>query len=379
MSDTYLPPEVAEAWESFNRLGDKSAVARELGAPRTTIHSRIEKAQRLLGLSAQAPNAGPADHNTYARTVQYDGAGNVVQEWRKMSPEYRALEILCERLCGEIEGKGTTRHRRRKKTDNENMLFEFDLFDVHMGMFASRKYTRDKNYDCKIATRTMIDAAEELASRTSRPQMGVVCLGGDMMHSDNRSNKTEYSKNHLDVDTRFDRILDFLVAACTDVVDIVSATTQETLIVVCPGNHDWHSSIWLSRLLDAYYRDCPKVSILQQDSPRKFYQWGVNGLWWSHGERVRKNKWPQIIATEFPKEWAKTTFRHLKLGHFHHKVSLPPISIEDQQGLLTEYLESICPVDAWHTEAGFVGAQKGASAFEYHRKHGLSCRHYYHS
>jgi len=374
-----LPPKVAESWDAFNRLGNKSAAARELGIPRATLQSRLEKAQRLLGLSAQAPNTGPAEHSTYARTVQYDGAGNVIQEWRKMSPEYQAFEALCDRLCKKVKGEGRVQHRRTKKTDSKNTLFEFDLFDAHMGMFASRAYTRDANYDCKIATRTMIDAAETLASRAQRPQMSVVTLGGDMMHTDNRSNKTEHAKNNLDVDTRFNRIVDFLVAACTDVVDVVSAVSRETLIVVCPGNHDWHSSIWLSRLLSAYYNKCPNVTVLSQDSPRKFFRWGVNGLWWSHGQRVSKVKWPQIIAAEFPKEWAATTFRHLKLGHFHHKVSLPPISIEDQQGLLVEYLESICPVDAWHAEAGFVGSKKGASAFEYHKKHGLSCRYYYHT
>lgn len=81
-----------------------------------------------------------------------------------------------------------------------------------------------------------------------------------------------------------------------------------------------------------------------------------------------------IIATEFAKEWGATKFRHHKMGHVHHKKSFAPVIVDEQSGLLVEYLEALAATDSWHANAGFVGSQKGASAFEYHREYGLMTR-----
>jgi hypothetical protein len=101
---------------------------------------------------------------------------------------------------------------------------------------------------------------------------------------------------------------------------------------------------------------------------------GNNLLTWSHGDRIAANKWAMIIATEFAKEWGATKFRHHKMGHVHHKKSFAPVIVDEQSGLLVEYLEALAATDSWHANAGFVGSQKGASAFEYHREHGLMTR-----
>ena len=88
-------------------------------------------------------------------------------------------------------------------------------------------------------------------------------------------------------------------------------------------------------------------------------------------------KWPMIIAAEFAKEWGQTKFRHLKCGHVHPKKVIAPVTIDEQSGLVVEYLEALCPTDAWHAGAGFIGSQKGASAFEYDFNKGLKTRHYH--
>ena len=88
-------------------------------------------------------------------------------------------------------------------------------------------------------------------------------------------------------------------------------------------------------------------------------------------------KWPLIIAAEFAQDWGKTKYRHLKMGHVHHKKVIAPVTVDEQSGLVVEYLEALCPTDAWHAGAGFIGSQKGASAFEYHKRHGLRTRHYH--
>ena len=202
-------------------------------------------------------------------------------------------------------------------------------------------------------------------------------FGGDMMHSDNRSNKTEASGHVLDVDTRYHRVVDYLVCACVEAVQIASKIAEEVEIVVLEGNHSWHSEVWLSRVLEAYYINVPHVHVMRSPSPRKAMVWGNNFLSWAHGDRIAAQKWPMIIAAEFAKEWGATKYRHHKCGHIHHKKVIAPVTVDEQSGLVVEYLEALCPSDAWHSGAGFIGSQKGASAFEYDKEKGLLTRHFH--
>ena len=197
-----------------------------------------------------------------------------------------------------------------------------------------------------------------------------------MMHSDNRSNQTEASGHVLDVDTRYHRVVEYLIKACKDVVQIAASIAPEVEIVVLEGNHSWHSEVWLSRVLDAYYSQCPNIKVKSDPSPRKHMVFGDNLLLWAHGDRIAAQKWPLIIAAEFAKEWGQTKYRHLKCGHIHHKKTIAPVVVDEQSGLVVEYLEALCATDAWHSGAGFVGSQKGASAFEYHKTEGLTTRYF---
>jgi len=42
-----------------------------------------------------------------------------------------------------------------------------------------------------------------------------------------------------------------------------------------------------------------------------------------------------------------------------------------------EYLPALCATDAWHVGAGFIGSQKGATGFEYHRTKGCMTRFFH--
>lgn len=223
----------------------------------------------------------------------------------------------------------------------------------------------------------MVEAAEGIARRADRPGKVVVVFGGDMLHADNRSNTTEASKHTLDVDTRYHRVVEYVIAACREVVQIAASMGAKVEVVVLEGNHSWHSEIWLARVLSAYYDACPNVTINISPTPRKHMVFGDNLLVWTHGDKVAAPKWAQIIAAEFPKQWGETKFRHLKCGHVHHRKAIAPVMIDEQAGLLVEYLSALCATDAWHTGAGFIGSQKGATGFEYHRKNGCATRFFH--
>lgn len=370
-----LEPHQQEAIDAYLDTGGYRAAARKLGKAESTIRGILKRLERL-GQVPWKSSAPTPDHLSVGKTtVQYDSGGNVIQEWRRLTPNIESMQAFVDGLCDKVKEKGKAPVCKSRKTDTDDLLFEMDIYDAHVGMYADEKETKDADYDCDIAASRMVAAAEGLASRARRPAKCVLVFGGDMMHSDNRSNKTEASGHVLDVDTRYHRVVEYLIRACTDVVDIAASVAKEVEIVVIEGNHSWHSEVWLARVLDAYYSQCPNIKVKSDPSPRKHMVWGDNLLLWAHGDRIAAQKWPMIIAAEFAKQWGQTKWRHLKMGHVHHKKTMAPVIVDEQAGLVVEYLEALCATDAWHSGAGFVGSQKGASAFEYHKSEGLITRY----
>jgi len=365
-----------EILDAYIAHGSYNEVARRLNADRRYVARTIQSLEARGEVPWQSPAPSPDHLEVGKRTVQYNADGQVVQEWRRLFPVQQAIRDFVDGLCDEVKGKGKVPIRKARKTDTDDLLFELDIYDAHVGMYADEKETRDENYDCDIAAARMVEAAEGLAARSRRPAKCVLVFGGDMMHSDNRRNQTEASGHVLDVDTRYHRVVQYLIKACREVVQIAATIAAEVEVVVLEGNHSWHSEVWLARVLEAYYSNCSNVKVVTMPSPRKHLVWGDNLLVWTHGDRVAAPKWPMIIAAEFAKEWGKTKYRHLKMGHVHHKKTIAPVVIDEQSGLVVEYLEALCATDAWHSGAGFIGSQKGASAFEYHKTKGLITRYY---
>jgi hypothetical protein len=357
--------------------GSNTQVAKTLNISRSTVRSHLHRIE-AKGHAPWLEKMPMPDHMKMHRTCIHVKKGEVVEEWRHMIPGQQEILELIEELAQPVRGKGKAPKRRERKSDTDNQLFEIDIYDPHVGMYASARETGDEDYDTDRAVTRMLAAVEDLASRADRPHTVVLVFGGDIMHADNRSNMTEKSHNILDTDTRYFRTIDYVSKVCIDCVQIAASLAQELKVVVVPGNHDFHSCLWLHRLLTLYYENCPNIEILQQDTFRKHMVWGNNLLAWAHGDSIATAKWPMVVAAEWPEAWGQTVHRHLKLGHVHHKKAMSPVTVHEQPGLLVEYLEALCPSDAWHSGAGFVGSARGASAFTYDRKHGLYTRHYHH-
>jgi len=370
---------------AYLKNGNKSETARQLGMARENVRDIIKKLEARGLVPYLTPAPLPDHYAVQKRSVRYNEQGEAIGESRILIPKQNQMEDFVSGLCDAVRAKGRIKTKAPSKTQN-SVLGEISIYDAHIRMYAEKAETNDTDYNCDIAVKRMVESAEGLASRFNKPERMIVTFGGDILHTDTRSNTTEKSGNVLDVDTRFHRGIDYAIKACYDVVQIASKLAPKVDIVVVEGNHDWHSCVWLSRVLEAFYEGSPNVNVLRQPSCRKYITYGNNLLVWTHGDGVRMNQWQAIISTEFAKQWGTTKFRHLKMGHIHHKKKNQPMRIvsetangwEEQRGLLVEYLPALCSTDAWHSGAGFIGSMKGASGFEYDKKAGLITRYYQH-
>ena len=343
---------------------------------------RIERKGQAPWLS---PAVTPEHLGVSKTTVQYGPDGEVQREWKRLMPNAQAMEDFIDSLCARVDGKIKVKKSPLLKNHRASILSEICCYDAHIGMYAEAGETNGQNYDSDIAVARMHNTTDALLCRMNNPNHIVVTFGGDMMHSDTRSNKTEMSGNVLDVDSRYHMVVEKAVTACHDVVLMASEVAKEVTVVVLEGNHSWHSEVWLAQVLKHAYSASKRVNVIMQRSARKHMVWGKNLLVWAHGDGVGMGKWQGIISTEFAELWGQTQFRHLKMGHFHHKRMQTPKSVVtadskggwvENHGLLVEYLPALTATDAWHSQKGFIGSQQAMSGFEYHKDYGMLTRFY---
>ena len=373
------------ALTAFLKCGNKCQTARFLGITEATVRATLKRVERK-GHAPWLSGAITPDHLTVAKTtVQYGPDGEVQREWKRLLPNAEAMTDFVDSLCERAKGTLNIAPAPKVTRQREDVLAEICCFDAHIGMYAEAGETNSQNYDSDIAVKRIHNTTDALLCRMNNPEHIVVTFGGDMLHSDTRSNRTELSGNSLDVDSRYHMVVEKAVTVCYDVVAMATEVAQEVTVIILEGNHSWHSEVWLAQVLKAAYSDCDRVNVVMQRSARKHIVWGDNLLVWTHGDGVAMTKWQGIISTEFAQLWGQTKWRHLKMGHIHHKNARNGKSLvtSDQSGgwvenhgLLVEYLPALSATDAWHASKGFIGSQQAMTGFEYHKKQGLITRLY---
>lgn len=346
--------------------GNRSKAARALGVNRSNLSewvSAIEHRKRSRVMEGE--------------TACFDQDGNKILTWiRGRKDQSTFPQDFVDQICERVRGRIKVPKRPERKSDTDQLLYEVVVADPHIGMYATKSETRGDDYDSEEASRRVLTGLQEVLERErdKRPHTVNLTFLGDTLHADGRIPTTERSSNILDTDTRYGRIVKTVREVTTEGVAICADYGLNVRAVVIPGNHDPNSSTWLPHVLDAAFSSCENVYVDVGMTLRRHLIWGENLLVWAHGDQVKRSMWASVIPTEFRQEWGRTRYHHLKLGHIHHQKKIPPLTIDEQSGLLIEYLPAVCPSDAWHVGAGYLGAQKGILGYLYHKGDGLITR-----
>lgn len=248
-----------------------------------------------------------------------------------------------------------------------DIMVEIDIFDLHAGKLAWGKETGHENYDSKIAVAMYETALETLITRAGSglkaPNHFLLVTGNDLLNADNTAGTTTRG-TPVSTDGRFHKT--FAMVRETIIRGIERLREIAPVIVpMIPGNHDtlavWH----LGDSLDCYFHDCKDVTILNSPNLRKYYQFGKVMLMFTHGNTGKHDDYPLLMATEQPAMFGATTHREAHVGHTHQS------RVREFHGVRVRTLSALCSADAWHSEHQFVGNQRAAEAFVWHREEGL--------
>lgn len=253
-------------------------------------------------------------------------------------------------------------------SDEKDSLYEISIPDAHFGKLAWAEESGD-DFDLKIITEWYQNAVNELLNRVNLERIDRILfpIGNDMINIDSNANTTT-GGTPQQVDGRFPKIVRVVKNVLIDTINKLAVVAPVDVLVV-PGNHDYHTMFMIGEILEAYYSKTQRININNSPNPRKYYQYGVNGFQYTHGNEEKHQELGLIFATEEPQLWADTKYRVSKLGHFHKTKKLSFISTDEHQGFQVEILPSLSGTDLWHKKKGYK-SNKAAKSFLYHKTKG---------
>ena len=317
---------------------------------------------------AEVHSIAPDGYHVKGVSTLYDGDGVVRARWVKTNKEQADRHADMLAAIGGLAAEWPARTPiDAPPVSNADLLCVYPLGDPHLGMLSWAQET-GQTFDLGIAEHNLCAAMDRLVMLAPPAEEALVINLGDFFHSDNSSNRTARSGNALDVDSRWAKILGVGIRAMRRLIDSALSKHARVRVVNVIGNHDDHSSVFLSLALAQFYEHEGRVAI--DTSPSKFHwhRFGANLLGITHGDSVKANDLPGVMACDRAKDWGETEHRFWYCGHVHHD------TLKEYPGVTVETFRTLAARDAWHHGAGYR-SQRDAKLDVLHRKWGRIQRH----
>jgi len=362
-----LSPELMrEAVEAFKANGfDKTAAARALNLPPGTFNHRYKK-----GIAAGFDDAivaqAPAGHVIKGVSTLVDGDGQVIQQWIKTRTDQLPLEDIIEAVQGALEAhSGHSAPILPPDHAEPELVTVYPLADWHIGLLAWGRETGE-DWDLAIAQDVIRRAMTRLVGGTPNSSHAVILGLGDLLHSDGYEGVTARSKNRLDVDGRWPKVLRVAVELVIYTIDLALQKHESVLVRLIPGNHDDQSAIAVSLALAMFYSNNPRVTVDDDPGPFWWWRWGKVFLGAAHGDQAKMAQLPLIMAGDRPEDWGASEYRMILTGHIHHREKL---NANEFGGVDVESFNTPVSKDAYHHRKAYR-AKRSVHALTFHNVDG---------
>lgn len=341
-----------EVIETVLTEGNISRAAKKLNIARSSVQDAIKSLKRRAAIQGYTPEDSAEFIQSplvlKGKSTLYGPDGEVKMTWvkTKLNDEL-AAEAIQEWVAWLVQdAKGLAPVIAAPKYTNSDLLAVYPMGDPHFGMYAWGKETGSP-FDLDIAERQTKAAIDRLVASAPPAEHALLLELGDFFHADNNTARTPQSGAQLDVDTRWQRVMQ--VGLRTMIYCIKAALTKHKHLTVriVKGNHDPHSSVALALALDAFFSNEKRVTIDLSPNVYWFYRFGKVLIGATHGDTSKPDALPGIMATDRPQDWGLTEFRFFYHGHIHHD------SVKEFPGCMIESFRTLAAKDAWHAAKGY--------------------------
>lgn len=252
------------------------------------------------------------------------------------------------------------------KTEDENCIdLEIATTDVHCGMLAWGKETRDASWNTDKAVAEYIESSLYLVKHAEcfgKIRSITIPFGNDFFNSDNAKQKTHAGTDQHD-DTRWQNSFAIGSDAVCQLGEILGARYNVEMLLV-QGNHDWERSFYLGEKLRSHFRNTPSVKVDNEPCAFKYRLHGCTLVGYEHGHGPKEKQQGLLMADTAPAEmWARARFKEWHHGHVHHERTL------DDGRVTLRWFRALCPLSSWAAKMGYRGI-RSAVACMYHPTRG---------
>jgi hypothetical protein len=239
---------------------------------------------------------------------------------------------------------------------SDPVVYEISLPDIHYG----------KLHGCtlKEIEEQFISVVQNLVQKAKglNIEKFLLPIGNDGMNSEGMRRTTTKGTPQADSDGWKETFRGYWKLMVT-AIDYLKQIAPVDVIVVS-GNHDYERMFYAGDVIAGWYRDDKNITVDNLEDSRKYYEYGVNMIMFTHGDNEKAADMPLIMATEQPEMFARSTHRETHCGHFHKEM------VNEYRGVKVRFIPSICPNDEWHKRMGYEAKRTG-QAYIWNKKTGL--------
>lgn len=325
----------------------------------------VEELREALGLGAEwvASMVNTGTWEGFYKLKGEDGGHRKVKMYQSKATfrrpveedlELAVLEFVKSQVKPLAKGKLL---KTRKPISEEGFMVAWGIYDAHLGSYAWAEETRDADFDIYVAERRVLNSVDDMIVELAPYQIDklLIPVGNDFMHYDGARMSTTTGDHRLDTDTRYPMVYLTALRCLSYQIERALEICDDIEIMYVPGNHDQISSLTLTAALAERFRNDPRVQVDLGASPRKYRFHGGTILGFEHGQKIKPDRMPLIIAQECKKEWAASTWVEFHVGHRHQRAGTKYAATTPVNGVLIRTQPALCSADAWHSEQGFIG------------------------
>jgi len=340
-----------------------TAAAAALGINRRSISDRLKVAARR-GIAPGHFDQGVAPGYMMGKvTIHRDEHGIIKNTWERQHPDenqiHAAIEAAVEALSSTLVPAPPS---AKVRFANEDLLTLYTFTDYHVGMLAWAK-EGGADWDLKIAEELGVKAMNAMVCGAPKSKVGVVNIQGDFLHWDGLTAITPTHGHVLDADGRFGKVVDVAIKLIRQLVSEALTKHEEIILLICEGNHDLASSLWLRKLFALYYSNDPRITIHDSELPFYAMEWGNTMLGLHHGHMKKNESLGELFSAQFRPMWGRCPKVYIHTGHRHHK------DVKDRAGCRIIQHPTLAARDA-HCARGGWWSEREITAITYSKKFG---------
>lgn len=344
-------------------------IARKYGISDRVIRIRKAKlAKKGVGHGRDVSHLVPDGYKIKGTSSLVDEFGNTKLQWVKTDTDAeRQVELMkavIEGMKSEITPVAPVKAVLAKRDDK--LLNLYTVSDFHLGMLAWADESGD-DWDMKIAEDLFSRWFDAAFQKAPDAGTGVINLLGDLAHFDSLDAVTPASGHVLDADTRYQKLVRYMIRMVRRVVDMALVKHKNVRLLIVQGNHDESGMIWLAEMFSTLYDNEPRVFVDTSPDVYKMVQHGKTTLFFHHGHKARFDAIEPVMIAKFRKAFGESVYSYAHVGHLHHQ------KIVESRNMIVEQHRTLAAKDAYASRGGWMSG-RSANVITYSAEYGEVAR-----